>query len=227
MTDVEVWQFDDSISTAEMCERLGLAETAVHFLNGTNTQGCSLLAKSTVPLGIDAEFIRPHPYLDRLARRTMSDDEFEQWSTTVDKEISFTQHWTRVEAYLKATGEGIKGGYLTRAPSDWTVMELNVGPDHCAAIAVAAPSVSLQYSVYGIPEGHRETAVQRFAGSAVGSSLAAGMLGLANALEGRNHEETAVVVNHDDTERDDERLKLELDPDDPKASKVTIRRWRR
>ena len=229
ITDVEVWQFDEALSTATMRERLNLDEDTHPHLSASNTPGCSLLVRAPVPVGVDVESLRFHPYLDRLARRTMNDVEHGEWFLTADRSIAFTQHWTMVEAYLKTTGEGIRGGLLRRPPADWTVVELDVGAYHCASLVVAASMVSIQHVRNElVAADYIPPAIQRFARSAVGVSLGAGMMGLGNVFEPRKRDEAPIVVNHDggdDGDRD--RLKIEFDPENPKASKITIRNWKR
>ena len=231
-TVVEVWQFDEQLTSSQMRERVQMTDfvgDASTFINASNTEGCSLLVRAPVQVGIDVESLRFHPYLDRLARRTMNDVEHAEWLLTADRNIAFTQHWTMVEAYLKATGAGIGGGLLCRAPSDWSMIELDVGAYHCASLAVASSVVSLQHERNElIPSYYQRPAIQRFAGSSIGATLGAGMIALGNVLEPRKRETAPVVVNHDGGgEGDRDRLKIEFDPEDPKASKITIRKWRR
>ena len=92
-----------------------------------------------------------------------------------------------------------------------------------------ASTVSLTHERHElIASDYQPPAIQRFAHSSVGATLGAGMLGLGNALEPRKRDMAPIVVNHDgggDGDRD--RLKIEFDPEDPKASKITIRKWKR
>ena len=228
-TVVEVWQFDEALSSATMRERLKLDDDASRCVSASNTPGCSLLVRAPVSVGVDVESLRFHPYLDRLARRTMNDVEHGEWLLTADRSIAFTQHWTMVEAHLKATGEGIRGGLLSRPPNDWTVVELDVGAYHCASLVVAASMVSIQHERHElIASYYQPPVIQRFARSAVGVSLGAGMMGLGNVFEPRKRDEAPIVVNHDGGgDGDQDRLKIEFDPENPKASKITIRNWKR
>jgi 4'-phosphopantetheinyl transferase len=102
----------------------------------TNTAGLSLLARASTRIGVDAEPVRTRVLLDRLARRAMTDPEHEAWLEEHDRNLAFLRHWTRTEAYLKAIGTGVRGGLRSRPGPGWTVIELDVGPDHIAALAV-------------------------------------------------------------------------------------------
>jgi 4'-phosphopantetheinyl transferase len=63
-------------------------------------------------VGADVEVVRPRRYLDRVAQRTFTADEFTHWSDLPDEErlVAFLRAWTAKEAYLKMLGVG-----LTRA----------------------------------------------------------------------------------------------------------------
>jgi hypothetical protein len=68
-----------------------------------------------------------------------------------------------------------------------------------------------------------ERPVDRFRRGAVGSVVAAGLLGLADALEGRKKEEAAIVQEAPTPPvREPRRLELFLDPDDPSKSLVFL-----
>ena len=67
-----------------------------------------------------------------------------------------------------------------------------------------------------------ERPVDRFRRSAVGSVLAAGMLGLAEVLEPSKKEEAA-IVSEAPTRPDDQRVRLLLDPEHPERSVVILR----
>ena len=104
----------------------------------SHTRGLTVLACAPVRVGIDVELVREHRYLERLARRTMTDTEWSRWCSSSDRTGAFTEHWTRVEAYLKAIGVGVRGGLLTRPAGPWTVLDLDVGDAHRGALAVEA-----------------------------------------------------------------------------------------
>ena len=65
--------------------------------------------------------------------------------------------------------------------------------------------------------------VDRFRTTAVGSVVAAGLLGLAEALEARPPKEESVIVHEAPTEpREPHRLELLLDPEHPERSVVYV-----
>ena len=68
-----------------------------------------------------------------------------------------------------------------------------------------------------------ERPVDKFRRGAVGSVVAAGLLGIADALEGRKKEEVAIVQEAPTPPvREPRRLELLLDPDDPSKSLVFL-----
>lgn len=229
MNEVDVWVFHADLSGDEMRDRV---EPSRSFTSASHSAGRSVLAASDVPVGIDVEYIRWHPYQRRLVARSMTEAEQDAFALENNQVLAFTEHWTRVEAYLKAIGVGIRGGLLTRPPTDeaWAFVDLAIGDEHCAAVAAQCEHVTVNlYDMLDDDLHSRShdtshpTRTQRFAGSALGATLGAGMLGLANAIEGRvQHDAPIVVEQGGDPDRD--RVKLELDPDDPKASKITFRR---
>lgn len=74
--------------------------------------------------------------------------------------------------------------------------------------------------------GHAEPApIQRFRRTAVGTALAAGMLGLRDVLEPPKDETPAIVEEWAGGEPLDEPIVLRLDPDHPEDSIVMVRPW--
>lgn len=132
---IDVWWAASAHRGAEL---LAAAEPAAPLTNVSHTHGCSLLVAAPVRVGVDAERVRRRHYADRIAARAMLPDELAAWRATEGsaRDRALLQHWTRVEAYLKAIGEGVRGGLRTRPPSGWTVVDLPVGPQHVGAVAV-------------------------------------------------------------------------------------------
>lgn len=133
----------------ELRARVPDAEVAPHR-SVSHTSGLSAIAWSDARVGVDVEVVRARVKLDRLAVRTMTPSEYAAWSETPDRDRGFAQHWTRVEAYLKAIGVGVRGGYLTRPGKRWSVIDLDLGGiagTHVGALAVEsdAPVVSVRW----------------------------------------------------------------------------------
>ncbi len=141
---VELWRVDDAVDGAWL--RAAVPSDAA-FTSVTHTDGCSLLAAAPVRVGVDAERIRVRRYRDRLAARSMTEPELAAWRAAADPDRALLAHWTRVEAYLKAIGEGVRGGLRTRPPADgWTVVALDLGAHHVGALAIeAARPVAVRY----------------------------------------------------------------------------------
>lgn len=103
-------------------------------------------------LGVDVEVIHAIDDMPDVARHSFSEDEFKRWSNLLEKERvpAFYRCWTRKEAVLKATGEGIAHRLKTfdvafepgDAPavlrgreSAWTLLDTSHEPDIAGAIA--------------------------------------------------------------------------------------------
>ena len=69
--------------------------------------------------------------------------------------------------------------------------------------------------------------IDKFRGTAVGGVLAAGMLGLRDALEPPRDEEVAIVRDDAGAPPRAGPIELELDPDHPEESVVRVRPWLR
>jgi len=116
-------------------------------------------------LGVDIEKIRTDMSFIRLAKRFFSLREYEDLQKLPDaqKKYGFFNCWTRKEAYIKAKGEGISsliGKFaVSLTPGEpaalldhqlnsqevhrWTLMDLDVGPDYVAALAVEGHGVTV------------------------------------------------------------------------------------
>jgi hypothetical protein len=77
-------------------------------------------------------------------------------------------------------------------------------------------------------DGHAPPrSIDQFRATAVGSVLAAGLLGLRDALEGPHDEEVAIVADYSGDPPFSDPLVLRLDPDNPADSIVMVRPWLR
>lgn len=115
-------------------------------------------------LGVDLEWIRPIPKLQQLANRFFTPQEATslQAFPPNQQSLAFFRGWTRKEAFLKATGEGITQlqavtvslsshdpAILLEVPSgerieDWILADLALPSGYVGAIAVKASSIRWQ-----------------------------------------------------------------------------------
>ncbi|MDB6125656.1 MAG: phosphopantetheine-protein transferase [Pedosphaera sp.] len=138
----------------------------LHF-NLSHSRDFALLAVTRVcPIGVDVEWIRPLSDAEAIAERFFSARE----STALkalpvgQKPIGFFNLWTRKEAWLKATGEGISNSLNqvevsllpeepaqllslfgdTRIAADWTLLDLKPAPNVKGALAAHAPNLQVK-----------------------------------------------------------------------------------
>jgi 4'-phosphopantetheinyl transferase len=132
----------------------------VHF-NLSHSHGMALIAVTRQhALGVDVERVRPMPEIDQIAARFFSARENAMLNALPsDSTIEgFFHCWTRKEAYLKATGQGIAESLLevevsltpgrpaellsiagdARAASLWTLHSLAPAPGFVGALAMKA-----------------------------------------------------------------------------------------
>lgn len=149
------------------CESRGkpvLAETAagetLHF-NVSHSDGLALFAVARLSaIGVDVEHVRPIPEIDGIAARFFSDREKAMLNAlpAEQRREAFFNCWTRKEAYLKATGEGIADALAqievslapgptaqllnvagdAREASSWSLHPLAPAPGFTGAVAVKA-----------------------------------------------------------------------------------------
>lgn len=137
-----------------------LGESLNLFFNISHSQDMVLLAFSDCQVGVDVEFCNRKVDFDAVMRRFFSQRERQDWqkNSLPTPEIAFFRGWTRKEAILKATGEGIAGlghtevGFapdnnhvlLSRhgqedASSSWFFHDFSPAEGYQAAVAVNAP----------------------------------------------------------------------------------------
>lgn len=78
----------------------------IHF-NISHCKTAVAVAVDSVPVGVDIETVRP--YKPRLAQYVLSQAELAQVEASEHPDVEFIKLWTRKEALLKLTGEGIRG----------------------------------------------------------------------------------------------------------------------
>jgi 4'-phosphopantetheinyl transferase len=115
----------------------------LHF-NFSQSRNLALLAVGrNSPLGVDVEKIRPMPEMEDIAATFCSVEENAQLraAPTEQKLEVFFSIWTRKEAYLKGTGEGIAGALAeldcTEPPEPWSLHSLFPAAGFVGALAVA------------------------------------------------------------------------------------------
>ena len=104
------------------------------------------------PVGVDVEYMRDSLDFVSLARRFFSAQEHRDITSLagLEQKKAFYAHWTRKEAYLKATGKGLSGLQETAAlergiPSDWSIIDLIIpAPSYAGAVAFAGKSTQIE-----------------------------------------------------------------------------------
>ncbi len=138
---------------------------SLHF-NLSHSGDLALYAIASQPVGIDLEQIRPLPDAEQLAKRFFTPREAEAIASVprAQKQAAFLNAWTRKEAYLKATGDGLAGldevevSLLPGMPakllnikgnselaSEWFLEEIDPHSDYVAAVAIAGREWQLCY----------------------------------------------------------------------------------
>ena len=89
-----------------------LANNSIQFSISHTQDLVAVAFTSHAHVGIDVEFMQAKSDLLALAKRILSDDDYQKFQTLPATELTdaFFRIWTRKEAYLKASGEGITDG---------------------------------------------------------------------------------------------------------------------
>lgn len=145
--------------------QIGEDESRLQF-NLSHSENLALIAVSTGgSLGIDVEHLRPIPDAEELVARFFSRREQREFSALPkgQRTLAFFNLWTRKEALLKATGEGIAHSlhrvevtFLPEqaaeflalpegAAADWHLQELDAAPGFIAALVTREKPELLSY----------------------------------------------------------------------------------
>jgi 4'-phosphopantetheinyl transferase len=185
-------------------------------------------------VGVDLEVERPRARLDALAARVLDPEAHADWLDLhpAAQLRAFLEQWTAKEAYLKAVGTGITLPLrdVPVEPVGWTVTGFPSPPGVVARVAVEGSAV-VRVERWSPPavDTRRDAnrPIDKFRGTAVGSVLAAGLLGLRDAIEPPRDEEVAIVQNYSGDPPFTDPIVLRLDPDHPEDSIVMVRPWLR
>ena len=149
------------------------AHAELHF-NLSHSASCALVALTrAAPVGVDVEQRRPMEYAETIARRYFSPAEIVAFDAlpAAERLRAFYRCWTRKEAYLKATGEGLAlplvGFDVTLAPDEparflrvddrhepetgWALFDLRPAGDFAAALAL--PLTDVRVRAWAWPAG--------------------------------------------------------------------------
>jgi phosphopantetheinyl transferase len=105
----------------------------------------AVAASRAGPVGIDVEAVRPLRHALALAGRYFEPAAAArvERATGPERDVTFLQHWTRLEAAAKATGRGIAAilAGASDGPPDaaLAVGELGMPPGYVGAVATARP----------------------------------------------------------------------------------------
>ena len=116
-------------------------------------------------IGVDVEEIRPIEDMRMVAQHSFSENEFARWDRVEgpDRVLAFYRCWTRKEAFLKATGEGIahrlksfdvsfESGIPPRILSgvngNWAFRDVSAEPHYAAAVACEGGPFTVEWKIY-------------------------------------------------------------------------------
>lgn len=125
------------------------------FFNISHSSDWALIAVSNMEVGIDIEFVKPDFVARDIVQEYFSQDEI-SYLNSQHTATAFFKLWTRKEAFLKATGQGI-GDHLKFTPSltgvhqlnadlygyqhNWKVLGFMLNSDYACAVATASDRV--------------------------------------------------------------------------------------
>jgi 4'-phosphopantetheinyl transferase len=130
--------------------------------NLAHTDGMALLGVARRGrIGVDIELIREMNDMANVAAYAFAPGEVKRWRALpmADRTAAFHRCWTRKEAYLKATGEGVAqrlhslevafepataARILSGAEGEWTLADVSREPIYAAAFAVEGGPVGIR-----------------------------------------------------------------------------------
>lgn len=133
-----------------------ISSTALRFNLSHAGQAAAMAFTTGLEVGVDVEsFRRRLSDLEGVARRFFSEPEFQAYLTAPDRRLAFFRIWTRKEAFIKATGEGMQrrlSSFVVSAgvspqllsvdgaeAQRWTMYDATPFAGHLLAVAVESP----------------------------------------------------------------------------------------
>ncbi len=141
------------------------------FFNISHSRTLALIAMARHPVGVDVEYLQRPVDFAAVMRRFFSAAERAEWSefSVPTPQQAFFRGWTRKEAILKATGEGIAGlGHTvisfkpdepqalherlgdTSQSDQWRFCDFSPLPDYQASVALQAPTLQLTLQPFSL-----------------------------------------------------------------------------
>jgi 4'-phosphopantetheinyl transferase len=116
----------------------------LHFNLSHSNRMALVGASIEVEIGVDVEHLRRLSDYAAMAERFFPPSE----AANVTGEADFFRRWTRIEAAVKARGLGIIGigGEIT---GEWTIAEIDVGPEYAAAVALPRAGITVVTHDFG------------------------------------------------------------------------------
>ncbi|SPE26046.1 4'-phosphopantetheinyl transferase [Candidatus Sulfopaludibacter sp. SbA3] len=139
-----------SLTSSELIFAIGengkpyLASVPEVKFNLSRSKGMAAVAAARgIEVGVDIERLRPLTDYMGIAERFLPPTAAAEFAAVFqpDPEREFFRRWTRTEAVLKATGEGLMGAGK-EVEGEWTIAEIAAGPHYAAA--VAAPQAGMR-----------------------------------------------------------------------------------
>ena len=119
--------------------------------NLSRSKGMAAVAASLeIEVGVDIERLRPLDDYMGIAERFLPPSAAAEFAAFFghDPEREFFRRWTRTEAVLKATGEGLMGAGK-EIEGEWTITELEAGPEYAAAVAAPRAGLDVVLHAFG------------------------------------------------------------------------------
>jgi 4'-phosphopantetheinyl transferase len=127
----------------------GISAEPVHFNLSHSNEMALVAITAAYPVGIDVEFLRPFNVMSRVAEKVFTPEERAQLDHLgkTDYVSGFYTAWTRKEALIKATGEGLSAALQS--------IEVALSPDEPPGVRRFGDDDPTRWRLYDIDAGDR------------------------------------------------------------------------